>query len=112
MTKRILLIAALAGCCEEPASTEVHTWGDAAREVAMGQCSRWIECGTETQLDWRSCVNDLYWDLCNELLDRKIENGSGPTCADEYDRYFDEVVRCSQWYAQVTCGEYVEPCWL
>lgn len=111
--KKILfaVVALLGGCCEEPIS-EVPTWGDAAREVAYGQCSRWIECGTETQVDWRTCVNELYWNFCNDLLDRKEQSGKGPTCADPYDRYFDEVVRCSLWYAQVTCSEYVETCWL
>lgn len=104
---RLSLIALLLGACTTEDTIPAPTWRDAAREVAYGECSRWIECGTETEQTWQQCVDDLVYTFCDDIYDR---TQGRIRCGDTYDGNFDEVSRCSTWYAQVTCGQYVPQC--
>lgn len=101
---RLSLLALLVGCYTEPAQP-VPTFGDAIKEVAYAQCSRWIECGTETEQSWQECVDDLVWEACNRLLDL-----GRPSCLKPYGGDFEQVQRCSEWFASVACTTYIEPC--
>lgn len=106
MRGMMFIALVLSACCDEP-TYEAPTWRDAAQEVAYGQCSRWVECGIEP--DWQACVDDLVNTFCDDLADR---TGWRTRCGDPYTRGFEEVSRCSMWYAQVSCDTYVPQCQL
>lgn len=105
MRKLMILCLTLGACAADP-GPERPTWRDAAEEIAYGQCSRWVECGTE-QGDWQSCVDDLVYTFCDDIAER---TGWETRCSDPYTGDFEEVSRCAMWYAQVTCGTFVPQC--
>lgn len=105
MKKMTTLMLFMTACCSDTVP-ERPTYRDAATEVAYGQCSRWIECGTETQQTWQECVDYLVHNFCNNL----VLMPGGHRCLDPYEGDFDEVSRCAMWYGQVTCGQYVPAC--
>lgn len=98
------VVLALIACGSVTDPYSGHTWRESALEIAAAQCSRWIECGTDTTENWTVCVQHLIWDFCGELNER------GMSCEDEYPGNFEIVSRCAAWYVGIPCGEWVEPC--
>lgn len=109
MRKALFLLMMSAGCAEEPE----HNLGDAAREVAYSLCGRWIECevaGMDPPItNYQKCVDDLVWDFCNRVLDLKIEDVSCIKTAYP-DWSWDRLVRCTEFYSELSCGVYADNC--
>ena len=91
--KWILLFALSACVAQEP------TVKDAAHELGVGTCSRFLACGWDSDTD--------RFDLCVKSVEEFICQNYD--CDAAYPNY-DGLVECTQWYSQLECSAVVHVC--